>query len=162
MSKKKIAIAVLVLLLLAVASVFGMLYVTSGLLVKYLSLGDVTPHLSLPFELAKFGAKKEKVFGVIALCLLITAEVFLRWGARITPTDALWNLVPAVLWSVGMLIARRHPLDRTSVGTGLATLLPHVYQTILADFQLLSVTAAALLVGATFFVAVRRESDTQP
>ena len=99
---------------------------------------------------------------VIALCLLITAEVFLRWGARITPTDALWNLVPAVLWSVGMLIARRHPLDRTSVGTGLATLLPHVYQTILADFQLLSVTAAALLVGATFFVAVRRESDTQP
>lgn len=99
---------------------------------------------------------------VIALCLLITAEVFLRWGARITPTDALWNLVPAVLWSVGMLIARRHPLDRTSVGTGLATLLPHVYQTVLADFQLLSVTAAALLVGATFFVAVRRESDTQP
>ena len=99
---------------------------------------------------------------VIALCLLITAEVFLRWGARITPTDALWNLVPAVLWSVGMLIVRRHPLDRTSVGTGLATLLPHVYQTILADFQLLSVTAAALLVGATFFVAVRRESDTQP
>ena len=57
MSKKKIAIAVLVLLLLAVASIFGMLYVTSGLLVKYLSLGDVTPHLSLPFELAKYGAK---------------------------------------------------------------------------------------------------------
>ena len=99
---------------------------------------------------------------VIALCLLITAEVFLRWGARITPTDALWNLVPAVLWSVGMLIARRHPLDRTSVGTGLATLLPHVYQTVLADFQPLSVTAAALLVGATFLVAARRESDTQP
>lgn len=99
---------------------------------------------------------------VIALCLLITAEVFLRWGARITPTDALWNLVPAVLWSVGMLIARRHPLDRTSVGTGLATLLPHVYQTVLAETQLLSVTAAALLVGATFFVAARRESDTQP
>ena len=99
---------------------------------------------------------------VIALCLLITAEVFLRWGARITPTDALWNLVPAVLWSVGMLIARRHPLDRTSVGTGLATLLPHVYQTILADFQPLSVSVATLLVGATFFVAARRESDTQP
>lgn len=99
---------------------------------------------------------------VIALCLLITAEVFLRWGARITPTDALWNLVPAVLWSVGMLIARRHPLDRTSVGTGLATLLPHVYQTVLADFQPLSVTVAALLVGATFLVAARRESDTQP
>lgn len=99
---------------------------------------------------------------VIALCLLITAEVFLRWGTRITPTDALWNLVPAVLWSVGMLIVRRHPLDRTSVGTGLATLLPHVYQTMLADFQLLSVAAAALLVGATFFVAARRESDTQP
>jgi hypothetical protein len=99
---------------------------------------------------------------VIALCLLITAEVFLHWGARITPADAPWNMVPAVLWSVGMLIARRHPLDRTSVGTGLATLLPHAYQMLLAETQLLSVTVAALLVGAAFFVAVRRESDTQP
>jgi len=99
---------------------------------------------------------------VIALCLLISAEIFLHWGARLTPADSPWNMLPAVLWSIGMLIARRHPLDRTSVGTGLATLLPHVYQTVLADFQLLSVTAAALLVGATFFVAVRRESDTQP
>ncbi|MRD49395.1 hypothetical protein GHT07_19130, partial [Caenimonas koreensis DSM 17982] len=50
MSKKKIAIAIAVLLLLAVASVFGLLYVSSGLLVKYLALHDVTPHLSLPFE----------------------------------------------------------------------------------------------------------------
>jgi hypothetical protein len=33
---------------------------------------------------------------------------------------------------------------------------------ILAETQVLSVTVAALLVGATFFVAVRRESGTQP
>ena len=99
---------------------------------------------------------------VIAFCLLISAEIFLRWSARFTPADALWNMVPAVLWSVGMLIARRHPLDRTSVGTGLATLLPHAYQMLFAETQLLSVTVASLLVGATFFVAVRRESDTQP
>ena len=77
MSKKKIIIAVLVLALLAVASVFGMLYVSSGLLVKYLSLGDVTPHLSLPFELAKFGAKKEKGFGVIALLASVGLPVLL-------------------------------------------------------------------------------------
>ena len=99
---------------------------------------------------------------VIAFCLLISAEIFLRWSARFTPADALWNMVPAVLWSVGMLIARRHPLDRTSVGTGLATLLPHAYQMLFAETQLLSVSVSVLLVGATFFVAVRRESDTQP
>jgi hypothetical protein len=99
---------------------------------------------------------------VIALCLLITAEIFLHWGARLTPADSPWNMLPAVLWSVGMLIARRHPLDRTSVGTGLATLLPHAYQMILAETQVLSVTVAALLVGTACFVAVRRESGTQP
>ena len=99
---------------------------------------------------------------VIALCLLISAEIFLHWGARFTPADAPWNMVPAVLWSVGMLFARRHPLDRTSVGTGLATLLPHAYQMILAETQVLSVTVAALLVGTACFVAVRRESGTQP
>jgi hypothetical protein len=99
---------------------------------------------------------------VIALCLLITAEIFLHWGARLTPADSPWNMLPAVLWSVGMLIARRHPLDRTSVGTGLATLLPHAYQMILAETQVLSVTIAALLVGTACFVAVRRESGTQP
>lgn len=98
---------------------------------------------------------------VIALCVLITAEVFLRWGARITPPDALWNLIPAVLWSTGMLFARRHPLDRTTVGTGLATLLPHVYQTILADFQPLSVMVASLSVSMAFFVAARREAATR-
>ena len=99
---------------------------------------------------------------VIALCLLISAEIFLHWGARLTPADSPWNMLPAVLWSIGMLIARRHPLDRTSVGTGLATLLPHAYQMILAETQVLSVTIAALLVGTACFVAVRRESGTQP
>ena len=99
---------------------------------------------------------------VIAMCLLITAEVFLHWGARFTPADSPWNMVPAILWSVGMLIARRHPLDRTSVGTGLATLLPHAYQMLFAETQLLSVSVSVLLVGTAFFVAVRRESGTQP
>lgn len=99
---------------------------------------------------------------VIALCLLISAEIFLHWGARFTPGDSPWNMVPAILWSVGMLIARRHPLDRTSVGTGLATLLPHAYQMLFAETQPLSITVSALLVGTAFFVAVRRESDTQP
>ena len=99
---------------------------------------------------------------VIALCLLITAEIFLRWGARITPADALWNMVPAALWSGGILIARRHPLDRTTVGTGLATLLPQAYQMLFAETQLLSVSVSVLLVGTAFFVAARRESDTQP
>ena len=99
---------------------------------------------------------------VIAFCLLISAEIFLHWGARFTPADSPWNMVPAILWSVGMLIARRHPLDRTSVGTGLATLLPHAYQMLFAETQLLSVSVSVLLVGTAFFVAVRRESGTQP
>ena len=99
---------------------------------------------------------------VIAFCLLISAEIFLHWGARFTPADSPWNMVPAILWSVGMLIARRHPLDRTSVGTGLATLLPHAYQMLFAETQHLSISVSVLLVGTAFFVAVRRESGTQP
>ena len=99
---------------------------------------------------------------IIALCLLISAEIFLHWGARFTPADSPWNMVPAVLWSVGMLFARRHPLDRTSVGTGLATLLPHAYQMLFAETQHLSISVSVLLVGTAFFVAVRRESGTQP
>ncbi len=99
---------------------------------------------------------------VIAFCLLISAEIFLHWGARFTPADSPWNMVPAVLWSVGMLFARRHPLDRTSVGTGLATLLPHAYQMLFAETQHLSISVSVLLVGTAFFVAVRRESGTQP
>jgi type IV secretion system protein VirD4 len=62
--------------------------VTSGLLVKYLSLGDVTPHLSLPFELAKFGAKKEKGFGVIAL----VASIGLRQIFTADPNNVLLEL----------------------------------------------------------------------
>lgn len=99
---------------------------------------------------------------VIALCLLISAEVFLRWGARITPPDALWNLSPAALWSVGMLIARRHPLDRTTVGTGLAALLPHAYQMVLAETQFIALTASVLAVATAFLVAARREAAPKP
>jgi hypothetical protein len=95
------------------------------------------------------------------LCLVMTAEVFLYWEAWLTPADALWGMIPAVLWSVGMLIARLHPLDRTSVGTGLATLLPHVYQTLLAETQLVSASLSVFCVVVAIVVAVRREPATQ-
>ncbi len=96
------------------------------------------------------------------LCLVISAEVFLHWTPWITPADALWSMIPAVLWSGGMLIARHHPLDRTSVGTGLATLLPHIYQTLLAEMQLVSASLSVLCVVVAMVVAVRREPATQP
>jgi RsiW-degrading membrane proteinase PrsW (M82 family) len=99
---------------------------------------------------------------VCFLCLVMTAELFLQWEPWLTPTDALWNMTPAVLWSVGMFIARQHPLDRTSVGTGLAALLPHVYQTLLAEMQLVSACLSVLCVVVAMVVAVRREPATQP
>jgi hypothetical protein len=99
---------------------------------------------------------------VCFLCLVMTAEFFLQWEPWLTPTDALWNMTAAALWSVGMLIARHHPLDRTSVGTGLATLLPHVYQTLLAEMQLVSVSLSVLCVAVAIVVAVRREPATHP
>jgi RsiW-degrading membrane proteinase PrsW (M82 family) len=71
-------------------------------------------------------------------------------------------MTPAALWSVGMLVARRHPLDRTSVGTGLATLLPHFYQTLLAEMQLVSASLSVLCVAVAIVVAVRREPATHP
>jgi hypothetical protein len=96
------------------------------------------------------------------LCLVMTAELFFRWEPWLTPAEALWNMIPAALWSVGMLIARHHPLDRTSVGTGLATLLPHVYQTLLAEMQLVSVSLSVFCVVVAMVVAVRREGATHP
>lgn len=99
---------------------------------------------------------------VCFLCLVMTAELFLNWKPWLTPAEALWNMIPAALWSVGMLIARRHPLDRTSVGTGLATLLPHVYQTLLAEMQLVSASLSVLCVVVAIVVAVRREPVTHP
>ena len=99
---------------------------------------------------------------VCFLCLVMTAELFLQWEPWLTPVNALWNMFPAVLWSVGMFIARQHPLDRTSVGTGLATLLPHVYQTLLAEMQLVSASLSVLCVAIAMVVAVRREPATHP
>jgi hypothetical protein len=96
------------------------------------------------------------------LCLVMTAEVILHWEAWLTPVNALWNMFPAVLWSVGMFIARQHPLDRTSVGTGLATLLPHVYQTLLAEMQLVSASLSVLCVAIAMVVTVRRDPATHP
>jgi len=71
-------------------------------------------------------------------------------------------MIPAVLWSGGMLTARRHPLDRTSVGTGLATMLPHVYQTIMAETQIISGGISFVCVAVAIVVAIRREPATQP
>jgi hypothetical protein len=99
---------------------------------------------------------------VCFLCLVMTAELFFHWEPWLTPAEALWNMSPAALWSVGMLVARRHPLDRTSVGTGLATLLPHFYQTLLAEMQLVSASLSVLCVAVAIVVAVRREPATHP
>ena len=99
---------------------------------------------------------------VCFLCLVMTAELFLNWKPWLTPAEALWNMTPAALWSGGMLIGRRHPLDRTSVGTALATLLPHVYQTLLAEMQLVSASLSVLCVVVAIVVAVRREPVAQP
>jgi hypothetical protein len=99
---------------------------------------------------------------VCFLCLVISAEVFLHWTHWLTPADALWSMIPAVLWSGGMLIARQHPLDRTSVGTGLATLLPHVYQTLMAETQIISGGISLLCVAVAIVMAVRREPATHP
>ena len=99
---------------------------------------------------------------VCFLCLVMTAELFFHWEPWLTPAEALWNMTPAALWSVGMLVARRHPLDRTSVGTGLATLLPHFYQALLAEMQLVSASLSVLCVAVAIVVAVRREPATHP
>jgi magnesium-transporting ATPase (P-type) len=96
------------------------------------------------------------------LCLVMTAEVFLHWTPWLTPADALWSMIPAVLWSGGMLIARHHPLDRTSVGTGLATLLPHVYQMLMTETQIIPGGISLVCVAIAIVVAVRREPATQP
>lgn len=96
------------------------------------------------------------------LCLVISAEVFLHWTPWLTPADALWSMIPAVLWSGGMLIARHHPLDRTSVGTGLATLLPQIYQTLMAETQIIAGGISLVCVAVAIVVAVRREPATQP
>ena len=96
------------------------------------------------------------------LCLVMTAEFFLHWTPWLTPAEALWNMIPAALWSVGMLIARHHPLDRTSVGTGLATLLPHAYQTLLAELQLASASLSVLCLAVAVVVALRREPAARP
>jgi hypothetical protein len=96
------------------------------------------------------------------LCLVMTAELFFHWEPWLIRPESVWSAIPAELWAVGMLIAHRHPLDRTSVGTGLATLLPHVYQTLLAEMQFLSASLSVFCVAVAMIVAVRREPATQP
>lgn len=70
MKKSKIVIAIFVLLLLCIASVFGMLYVSSTLLITYLPL-SIEPSFNLPYLLANSADKKLKGFGGIALAASI-------------------------------------------------------------------------------------------
>lgn len=72
MKTKKIIIAIVVLTVMAIASMFGALYMMSTVLVRHIdALADVAPHISLPFELAQLQDKKLKGFGVIAMIVSI-------------------------------------------------------------------------------------------
>lgn len=81
MSKQKIAIAIVVLLCLCACTITGLLYVSSGLLIKHLHLDGFEQSLSLAINLAKLGAtSKQKGFGGIAAVLSIVAPVLVFGG----------------------------------------------------------------------------------
>jgi type IV secretion system protein VirD4 len=80
MNKKKVAIAVVVLFFLAAASICGLLYVSAQLFVKYMAVPGLVPSMSLPFDLANFGAKKEQGFAVISLILSISVPLLVFGG----------------------------------------------------------------------------------
>ena len=70
MSKTKIAIAIAVLFIMALASITGLLYLSSTLLIKYLALDALSPSLGLVIDLAKTSEDKRiKGFATIALAL---------------------------------------------------------------------------------------------
>jgi len=80
MKKSKIIIAVLVLLLLAIASCFGTLYLASVLLIKHVKvLADFHPHITLAFEVAHLPDEKLHKIGTMA-CFLSIALPFLVFG----------------------------------------------------------------------------------
>ncbi len=83
MNKSKIAIAILILTALCAASIAGMLYLTSHLLIKYLSLNSLHPSLSLTFELFKLGTKQIKGFAGVALAVSAIIPVLLFGGVGI-------------------------------------------------------------------------------
>ncbi|MEY2820628.1 MAG: hypothetical protein RL105_200 [Verrucomicrobiota bacterium] len=83
-------------------------------------------------------------------CALILAERFAGLGPWLSEPQAPWTALPALFWTLGMLAVPEHPLDRTAFGTGLSTLLPHVYVGVLQEMQ---VPATPLAVGLFLFTA---------
>lgn len=79
MSKKKIAIAIFVLLVLCILSVLGALFFSGKLLVRYVQ-PDWIPGLTTALDLARFGDKKAKGFGAIALALSVGLPILLFGG----------------------------------------------------------------------------------
>lgn len=80
MKKKKIIIGAAVLLVLCLASIGGMFFVSSHLLVKYLHLDGLQAVPSLVFDLIKYGDKKQKGFAVIAAVLSVALPVLVFGG----------------------------------------------------------------------------------
>ncbi len=97
----------------------------------------------------------------VALCVVITAEHLFDLGPWLTEPSAPWTALPALLWTLGMLAVTDHPLDRASMGVGLSTALPHVYQGLLDGVQ---VPATPLAAGLLLFTVVwcwRREDGSR-
>lgn len=80
MNKKKIVIALAVLITLCILSIMAMLYFSSMLLIKYLNLNGLQPSLSLVFDLSKFGSKSIKAFSGLALVSSIAIPILLFGG----------------------------------------------------------------------------------
>jgi type IV secretion system protein VirD4 len=80
--KSKILIAVAVLLMLCLASIAGMLVVSSHLLVRHLDLGDLQPTMLLALELTHSQTKQLKSAGAAALIVsvLLPAGLFALIG----------------------------------------------------------------------------------
>jgi type IV secretion system protein VirD4 len=83
MKKSKILIAILVLAVLCAASVTGMLYFTSHLLITHFSLNDLAPSPSLTVDMVKYGNKQIKGFAAIALAVSVIIPVLLFGGVAV-------------------------------------------------------------------------------
>ena len=101
------------------------------------------------------------VWGSAAMCLVISAEHFLDLGPWLTEPRAPWTAVPALLWTLGMLVAGEHPLDRTATGAGLSTALPHVYQGVLEGVQMPATYLAGGLILFTMAWCWRRKDGAE-
>lgn len=80
MKKSKIIIATAFLLLLCIASISGMLYFASTLLIKYLSYPTLEPSLRLAIDIAAVGTKKAKGFAVISIAISFLLPIVIFGG----------------------------------------------------------------------------------